>query len=113
MIDEYKVGDMVYVDGKRKNQIEIIKETIVTTNNPNYEKILSCVGQVGDYIELDIENIWNSFPKAKERKEYLEKIGFNRDITKKKFITLVENKWNQYCLNEENGSWEEFLKTFR
>ena len=56
------------------------------------------------------ENIWDSY-KPKERKEFLKEIGLDEKTTKKKFISIMEFKWIEFALKDNN--WDKFMNSFK
>ncbi|MBR4026089.1 MAG: hypothetical protein IKJ01_00840 [Lachnospiraceae bacterium] len=107
-LGDFEIGDLIYVDGAKEGCLGKVIETSTTSANSNMYEIITKIGHVGEFFPNEIEEIWNSF-KAKERKIYLASIGFDTNITKKKFITLMENKWNDFA--QEDNDWNNFKKT--
>lgn len=106
---DYKVGDLVYVDGAKKNILGIIKEVAKKGEYAAIYFIEEKVHHIDNTFNSDdIEKIWN-FYKPKERKEYLKSIGLDENINKKKFVSLMENKWILFA--KENDDWNGFLES--
>ena len=108
---DYEVGDFVNVEGAKEKFLGVVKE------KANYGTQAACyfitkkLGTMkGKYISKDIEDIWNSY-KPKDRKEYLKNIGLDETMVKKKFLSVMENKWMHF--SKDGGTWEEFINTIK
>lgn len=106
---DYQIGDLVYVDGAKKNSLGKVVETKEQTAG-GFHSVLNCVGHIGEFISEDIENIWNSY-KPKERKEYLAKLSFPDKTTKQKFLSAIEWQWTVFA--QKQNDWNAFLQMLR
>lgn len=105
-IGDYKIGDLVYVDGAKKDCLGQVKDLSTTKEQTAIYEVLNKIGNIDLANVEDIESIW-SYYKPKERKEYLRSLGFEEDITKKKFVCLIENKWIEFA--QKNNDWNKFI----
>ena len=109
-LGKYNIGDLVYVDGNREGclgQVKKLDQILISVNN-SYKNIVEFVCNVDLFKNEDVELIWTSFSKPKDRKIYLKSIGLEESVTKKKFLTLMENKWIEFAQKDNN--WENFLE---
>ena len=108
-LGDYKIGDLVYVEGVKKNILGQVKELSDTHKTTAICNIVNYIGNVDLVNKEEIESIWNSY-KPKERKLYLKSIGLDDTINKNKFIAEIENKWIEFAQKENN--WEKFIKNY-
>ena len=102
------IGDIVYVDGAKVNCMGQVKEVSTNTHHAAIYSVISNVCNVAIANPEDIEKIWTSYLKAKDRKAFLVRIGFAENTTKKQFITAVENLWLDFARSENN--WDKFIQ---
>ncbi len=109
-LGDFEVGDLVYTEGAKKGCLGKVVEKSTSDKVTAIYNVVNCVGHIGEFISEDIEAIWNSY-KAKARKEYLKALGLDESLTKKKFISLMENKWTSFAQKEND--WNQFLDSLK
>ena len=102
------IGDIVYVDGAKVNCMGQVKEVSTNTHHAAIYSVVNNVCNVAIANPEDIEKIWTSYLKVKDRKAFLVRIGFAENTTKKQFITAVENLWLDFARSENN--WDKFIQ---
>ena len=107
-VGEYEINDIVHVEGAKSGLMGVVIEVLKDRSTSGCLKILEKTGHISEFIEADVKAIWKSYKPA-ARKEYLVKIGFEPEITKKKYLTLMYWKWVEYCV--KNDDWEDFIKS--
>lgn len=107
---DYNIDDIVTVEGAKSGQLGRVIETGLVVENNGLCKVTEHIGHVTPLDVQFFEDIWNSY-KPKDRKEYLKSIGMNETVTKKKFISILENRWILFAIDNEND-WEKFIKEF-
>ena len=107
---DYEVNDIVNVDGAKSGVSGVVTEASQNKDINGYLKITEKIGHLGEFKEADIEAIWKS-RKPAARKEYLAKRGFETEITKKKFLTLMFWEWVDYC--KYGGEWDTFCEAYK
>ena len=108
-IGDYAVGDLVYVEGSKKDCLGKVTET-KEQDAGGFYRITKCVGHIDAFIAEDIEAIWNAY-KPKDRKEYLLKLGIEDKMTKTKFLSLAEWQWTLFAQKEND--WTHFLQLLK
>lgn len=109
-VGDYDINDIVSVDGAKKGLFGIVVEIAKNQNTFGYLNILDKRGYLVPFHEDEVEAIWKSY-KPVARKEYLAKIGFEPEITKKKFLTLMFWKWVEYCV--QDNDWNKFIESYK
>lgn len=112
-LGKYNIGDLVYVDGNREGslgQVKRVDQYLISVDSA-YRNVVKFVCNVDLFKSEDIEPIWTSFAKVKDRKIYLKSIGLEETISKKKFLTLMENRWLEFAQKDNN--WENFVNSVR
>lgn len=107
---DYQIGDIVKVEGAKQGQIGRVTEIGTVVENNGLYKVVEHLGHVSDFETEYFENIWDSY-NPKDRKGYLKNHGIDESVTKKKFLSILENRWVLFALENEND-WDSFLKLF-
>lgn len=105
---DFKVGDLVLVKGAKEGCLGIVKETKI--GYACLYEVIRCIKNIELFKSEDIENIWSSY-KAKERREYLNKLGLDEKMAKKKFLSVMESKWVEFA--REENDWEKFIESIK
>ena len=108
---DFKIGDLVYVDGAKKKILGVVKEVSKKGEHDAIYFIEEKLGHINNsFNSNEIEDIWRSY-KSKDRKIYLESKGIDTGVVKKKFISLMESKWIIFAKDCDN--WDMFLKSLK
>lgn len=102
---EFVVGDIIRSSGKDTGTLGRIISIEDDTFVDGKHKIHQIVGHATPYVEEDMEAIWKS-RKPKERKEWLATMGMDSDITKVKFLRLMNHQWTLTAF--ANQDWDSF-----
>lgn len=106
---EVQLNNIVKVEGAKANSFGRVVELGTVDEDSGLYNITENFGNVGEFDEKYFENLWSSY-KPKERKEKLVTWGLDENITKKKFLSVIEYKWIAFALGNHN--WDEFIKEF-
>ena len=101
----YEVGDLVRVDGAKKDLLGIVVETSTAAEHPVYCEIKRYFHNAELFKEEEFLTKWESF-KAKDRRIWLESVGLDPAMTKKKFLSTMESLWLQSAL--KLTTWDAF-----
>ena len=106
------VGDVVYVNGACAGIRGVVKEISSSDTHPASQQIVKNTGINIDLFRTDeIDALWDTFGKAKERKEHFVKIGLDPALTRKKFLSIVETMWVDFA--HSNNDWNAFVATIK
>lgn len=103
----YTHGDLVYVEGAKSGILGMVIEVSDTNKNGATQNVVSHIGNAAPFVPDVFEEKWKAHKPA-ERKLWLEKMSLKPEMTKKQFLTAMENTWI-----EEAGkgcSWNTFVR---